>query len=70
LLTAFPAGPSPLAIFALSAGVQRLAELAHALAERASQLRQAPGAEHDQGDEREEQQVYGALDADEVRLAT
>jgi len=48
---------------------QRIAELAHALPERAGQVRQALGTEHDQRDKREEQQMYGALDADRVRLA-
>jgi len=48
---------------------QGIAELAHALAEGAGQVRQTPGTEHDQRDKREEQQMYGALDADRVRLA-
>ncbi len=47
----------------LGADVDRLAELAHALAERARQLGQALGAEHHEGDGAEEQQVDGALDS-------
>lgn len=43
--------------------IDRLAKLAHALAERPSQFRQALGAEHHQGDHTEEQQVDRTLDS-------
>jgi hypothetical protein len=39
-----------------------LAELANALAERPGEPRQPLRPEHDQGDDRDEDQVYGALD--------
>ena len=45
------------------AHVDRLAELANALAERAGQLGEAPGAEHHQGDGPQEQQVDRTLDS-------
>lgn len=50
-------------------GVQRLAELAHALAQRACQLGQALGAEHHQGDGAEEQQMDGTLDSHSLQAS-
>ena len=49
--------------------LERLAELADPFAEGAGQLRQALGAQHDQRDRADEQQVDGVLDAHAIRLA-
>lgn len=53
----------------LRRAVERLSELAHALTKRAGDVGQALGAEDEQGDDADEQQVQGALDADVERLA-
>jgi uncharacterized membrane protein len=52
-----------LAVVVLGADAHRIAKLADAFAERARELRQAPGPEHDQRHHRDEQQVDGVLDA-------
>lgn len=51
------------------ADVERLAELADALPERACEPGQALGTEHDERDDGDEEKVYRALDPHRARLA-
>jgi hypothetical protein len=56
-------GTADLLVVVVSLEVDRLTELAHALAERARDLGQALGAQHHQSDGAEEQEMDWTLDS-------